>query len=245
VHALKRLGYPRLHLRSTSSTNEMARRLAISGAPAGTLVTASEQTAGRGRQGRGWFAPPESALLLSLVLRFSVGRDDRRDLLPLIAAVAVCDLAGPRARVKWPNDIVFEHEHGLSKLAGILAEGRPQEGWIVLGIGLNVAVKLADLPAEVRPRAATLGLEKTQIEPTLKALLTRLERRLSEPPESVLDAWRALDALCGLEIECNQGRGLAAGIDDRGRLLVKLLAGEQIALDAGEVHLQSGGYSSA
>ncbi|MGI9099780.1 MAG: biotin--[acetyl-CoA-carboxylase] ligase, partial [Solirubrobacteraceae bacterium] len=64
-----RLGTPRLHLRATDSTNERARALAAGGAPHGTLVTAGEQRAGRGRQGRTWTAPAGRALLISLVLR--------------------------------------------------------------------------------------------------------------------------------------------------------------------------------
>ncbi|HTA04728.1 MAG TPA: hypothetical protein VK774_00055, partial [Solirubrobacteraceae bacterium] len=80
------LGRPRLHLRRTDSTNDRARELALAGAPHGTLVTAAEQTAGRGRQGRRWSAPAHSALLMSLLLR------EPPQLLPLIAAVAVCDV---------------------------------------------------------------------------------------------------------------------------------------------------------
>ncbi len=85
------LGRPRLHRRSTDSTNDRARLLAIAGAPDGTLVTASLQTAGRGRQGRRWIAPADSSLLMSLILRTPP------PLLPLIAAVAVCDVAGEDA----------------------------------------------------------------------------------------------------------------------------------------------------
>lgn len=130
-----------MHFRRTDSTNERARELALAGAPHGTLVTASEQTAGRGRQGRRWSSPAGSALLMSLLLR------SPPSLLPLIAAVAVCDVAGAEARIKWPNDIVIAHGTGLAKLAGILAEGRPQQDWAVLGIGVNVATRLEDLPS--------------------------------------------------------------------------------------------------
>jgi len=225
------LGHPRLHLRSTDSTNDRARALAIAGAPHGTLVTASAQTAGRGRQGRRWSAPPDSSLLASLVLR------SPPPLLPLIAAVAVCDVAGEDARVKWPNDIVFVRPSGLAKLAGILAEGRPREGWAVLGIGLNVAVQLDELPAELQASAATLGDAPEAIEPTLARLLTALERRLVEPAEELLSTYRAHDALRGREIEWSGGHGRADGIDGEGRLMVTLPGGGHTALDAGEVHL--------
>jgi BirA family biotin operon repressor/biotin-[acetyl-CoA-carboxylase] ligase len=235
------LGHPRLHLRSTDSTNDRARALAITGAPHGTLVTASAQTAGRGRQGRRWSAPPDSSLLASLVLR---GAPLPR-LLPLIAAVAVCDVAGEDARVKWPNDIVLAQapdahgNGGLAKLAGILAEGRPQEGWAVLGIGLNVAVRLEELPAELQETAATLGESSAAIEPTLIRLLVALDRRLTEPTETLLEAYRARDALAGREIGWSGGSGRAEGIDGEGRLVVVLPGGGHTALDAGEVHLTS------
>lgn len=235
------LGHPRLHFLQTDSTNERARALARAGAPHGTLVTADEQTAGRGRQGRSWTAPPGSALLCSLVLR------DPPTLLSLLAGVAVCDAVGERARVKWPNDVVVEPE--LAKLAGILVEGRPQESWAVLGIGINVAVSIDDLPADLHGRAASLELPRSAIESTLACLIDALKRRLAEPTQSVLDAWRARDALRGREVTWAhpkstppegahpQEHGRADGIDDAGRLIVERTDGTRTLLDAGEVHL--------
>jgi BirA family biotin operon repressor/biotin-[acetyl-CoA-carboxylase] ligase len=248
------LGRPRLHLRETGSTNDRARELAEAGAPHGTLVTASAQSAGRGRQGRRWSAPANSSLLMSLLLRFGAPdspeegpgalRGALLPLLPLIAAVAVCDVAGESALIKWPNDIVLarpvpdQDRHRLAKLAGILVEGRPQAGWAVLGIGLNVAVRLEELPVELRAGAASLGYGPDAIEPTLGRLLAALARRLADPPERTLDAWRARDALHGHEIAWSSGQGRAQGIDATGRLLVELDGGGLLALDAGEVHLR-------
>ncbi|HEY4824830.1 MAG TPA: biotin--[acetyl-CoA-carboxylase] ligase [Solirubrobacteraceae bacterium] len=234
------LGRPRIHLRSTDSTNDRARELALAGAPHGTLVTAGEQTAGRGRQGRRWSAPAGSALLMSLLLR------EPPALLPLIAALAVCDTAGEDARIKWPNDVVFvrgeDGEPGtLAKVAGILAEGRPQEGWAVLGIGLNVAVRIEHLPAELHGTAATLGRDPRELERTLQELLGALGQRLAEPAERTLDAWRARDALRGRTIAWSAGEGRAEGVDGAGRLVVELAGGGRTALDAGEVHLRLGG----
>jgi BirA family transcriptional regulator, biotin operon repressor / biotin---[acetyl-CoA-carboxylase] ligase len=222
------LGSPRLHLRQTDSTNERARELAAAGAPHGALVTAAEQTAGRGRQGRTWTAPPGRALLLSVVLRV-----DEPALVPLAAGVAVAEAVGDHARIKWPNDI---HVDGR-KVAGILVEGRPQEGWAVLGIGLNVALRQEDFPPELQDTAGTLGKEPADLEPTLQALLATLERWLAASQTDVIAAWRERDALQGQPIAWNDGSGKAVGIDEAGRLLVGTSSGT-VALDAGEVHLR-------
>jgi BirA family biotin operon repressor/biotin-[acetyl-CoA-carboxylase] ligase len=223
------LGFPRLHLRATGSTNDRARELAAAGAPHGTLVTAAEQSAGRGRQGRTWSAPAGHALLLSLVLR------DAPPLLPLAAAVAVAEVVGPQAQIKWPNDVQLDGR----KVAGILAEGRPQEGWVVLGIGLNVAVRVEDLPAELHATAGTLGLDPRDVEPVLARLLRALEHALADDPATLLDAYRARDALNGRDVAWAGGSGRAAGIDGAGRLVVELPDGGRTALEAGEVHLRA------
>jgi BirA family biotin operon repressor/biotin-[acetyl-CoA-carboxylase] ligase len=221
------LGRPRLHLRATTSTNDRARELAQSGAPHGTLVTAAEQHAGRGRQGRTWSAPPGRALLLSLVLR------DPPGLLPLTAALAVAQVAGPAARIKWPNDVLVDGR----KVAGILAEGRPHEGWAVLGIGLNVALRVEDLPPELHATAGTLGLAPADLEPTLERLLAALEQTLALDDTALLAAYRDRDGLRGQEVAWAGGSGRAAGIDGAGRLVVELAGGGRTALSAGEVHL--------
>jgi BirA family transcriptional regulator, biotin operon repressor / biotin---[acetyl-CoA-carboxylase] ligase len=224
---VKMLGRPRLHLRVTASTNDRARALAQAGAPHGTLVTADEQYAGRGRQGRTWSAPPRRALLLSLVLR------EPPTLLPLAAALAVAEIAGPEAQIKWPNDVLVAGR----KVAGILAEGRPPEGWAVLGIGVNVALRVDELPAELHATAGTLGLTPADLEPTLERLLAALDRALALEPAAVLDAYRQRDALRGHEVAWAAGHGRAAGVDGEGRLVVDLPGGARTALSAGEVHL--------
>ncbi len=217
---------PRIHFRRVDSTNARARVLAEAGAPHGTLVSAGEQSAGRGRQGRTWSAPAGQALLFSVILR------DPPRLLPLAAGAAVADEAGPAARLKWPNDVLLD---GL-KVAGILVEGRPQHGWSVLGIGMNVALAPDDLPTELRGRAGSLERGLDEIEPTLTRLLVRLERWLVAPPRAVLEAVRVRDALLGHAVRWHAGHGEAAGIDGEGRLVVRTDDG-QLALEAGEVHL--------
>jgi BirA family transcriptional regulator, biotin operon repressor / biotin---[acetyl-CoA-carboxylase] ligase len=232
------IGRPRVHHRSTDSTNERAKELALRGAPHGTLVTAGEQTAGRGRQGRTWFAPPGRAVLMSVLLR-DLGAAQGH--LPLAAALAVCEACEQsvpvRCSIKWPNDVWID---GL-KVAGILVEGRPQEGWMVLGIGLNVATELEEFDEEVRGIATSLRVaapdaEAPTVENVLERLLESLAVWLEKEPSEITAAWRERDALLGKRVRWQSGEGTAEGVDDSGALLVITDSG-RVALDAGEVHL--------
>jgi BirA family biotin operon repressor/biotin-[acetyl-CoA-carboxylase] ligase len=228
------IGLPHVHHRATDSTNERAKQLALAGAPHGTLVTADEQSAGRGRQGRVWVSDAGHALLMSLVVR-GLGKGDA--LLPLVAAVAVSEtceqVAGVSCRIKWPNDVWIEGR----KVSGILVEGRPQEGWAVLGIGLNVSTPA--FPDELAETATSLALSAGSApsrDEVLDALLTSLDRLLAAQSADVLAAWRERDALLGAPVAWNGGRGKGAGITDSGALRVETDAGI-VELDAGEVHL--------
>jgi BirA family biotin operon repressor/biotin-[acetyl-CoA-carboxylase] ligase len=243
-----RFGSPHRHFRRTDSTNTRARELAAAGAPYGTVVTADEQTAGRGRQGRTWTAPPGAALLYSAVLR---PLEPRHSLLPLAIALAVCETAeelrpGVECKVKWPNDI---HLDGR-KLAGILIEARPQDGWAVLGVGLNLTITPEDFPPELRDRATSLfpprpaGPHDRHVEmrtgwasEASAALSGALSEWLDADQERVLAAWRERDALRGREVSWEQGSGVAEGIDERGYLVVRLADGDRVVLGAGDVHL--------
>jgi len=237
------IGEPRIHHDVTDSTNERARELAGEGAAHGTLVTATEQTAGRGRQGRSWTAAPGEALLMSVIVR---DLEPRHALLPLMAALAVCEAAeavtapdapgsGPggapvECRIKWPNDVWVDRR----KLSGILVEARPAAGWAVVGIGLNTGVR--QFPDELRDTATTLQLPEPDT--ALGPLLTSLDRWLVADQADILTAWRARDALLGSTVRWQDGEGTARGVDDTGSLLVETSDGETIALGAGEVHLQ-------
>ena len=221
------LGEPREHHETIGSTNARARKLADKGATHGTLVTADEQTKGRGRQGRTWVTPPGVAIAASLVLR------EFDDLLPLRAGLAVADVAGPDALVKWPNDVWLDGR----KVAGILAESKASK-WAVLGIGVNVAVDVAALPEEAAEVAGTLGRSPADVEPTLVALLAALEKRLGQNRDAVLAALRERDALLGRRVRWQDGEGLGAGIDETGALRVDV-NGHEITLTAGEVTLSA------
>ena len=227
MSAIAGLGSPRIHLRQIGSTQTLARELAAAGAPHGTVVTASEQVAGRGRQGRSWSAPAGTSLSSSWVVR------DPPGLLSLAAGVAVAEVCGERAMIKWPNDVLLEGR----KVAGILVEARLQESWAVLGIGINVAIDPLEFPPELRDRAGSLGLTPNDVEPTLVTLRDELERWIPAGPESILGAVRNRDALLGRPVEWEGGSGTASGIDESGRLLVTLGDGVEAKLDAGEVHL--------
>src|SRR3954447_11586550 len=148
------LGLPHRHFRRTDSTTERAKELAMAGAPGGLVVTADEQTAGRGRRGNPWFAPPGSCLLYSALVRPFAA--DEAPLLPLAVPLAVCEaaeaVAPVRCQVKWPNDVWI----GERKVSGVLVEARPDEGWAVIGVGLNVAIPPDQLPPELRETAASL-----------------------------------------------------------------------------------------
>jgi BirA family transcriptional regulator, biotin operon repressor / biotin---[acetyl-CoA-carboxylase] ligase len=221
------IGSPRVHYRATDSTNERARALASAGAPHGTLVTADEQSAGRGRQGRVWTAPARSAVLMSVLLR------EAQETLPLAAAVAVCEALPVDARIKWPNDVWIDGR----KVAGILVEARPQQGWAVLGIGLNVTTR--DFPPDLAATSLALAGADLTPEAALAALVSALDAWLPRPPAEVLAAWRSRDALLGQPIRWSNGtnEGTAAGVDDSGALIVETVDGP-VTLDAGEVHLE-------
>jgi BirA family transcriptional regulator, biotin operon repressor / biotin---[acetyl-CoA-carboxylase] ligase len=250
-----RFGTPHRHYRRTDSTNTRARELAAAGAPHGTVVTAAEQSAGRGRQGRTWTAPPGKALLYSAIVR---PLKERHAMLPLAAPLAVCEAAeemqpGIECGVKWPNDVLV----GGRKLAGILIEARPQDGWAVIGIGLNLSIPPDEFPPELEDHATSIftgdhGAQRGSAGPSqslsagppllgplqaAKILSEHLDRWTQADPNQVLAAWRKRDALQGREVAWGGGSGVADGVDDRGYLVVVTPSGERISVGAGEVHL--------
>lgn len=239
-----RLGTPRLHFRELGSTNDEAKRLAERGAPHGLTVTADQQTAGRGRQGRVWLAPPRSALLVSVLARPVIGR---HKLAPLSAALAVaetCELvAQVEAQIKWPNDIWITQKAGMGrKVSGILVEARPDQvaerSWLVVGIGLNTSVRVDQMPPELQPIAASLELPDGY--DALTPLIARLEHWLTSEPAQTIDAWNQRNALLGQPISWSEDSGTAGDVDEHGNLRVTLSDGSQTTLAAGEVHLSRG-----
>lgn len=229
-------GTPHRHYRVTDSTNSRARELVeAGGAPGGTVVTAREQTAGRGRIGRVWTAPEGKALLYSAVLR---PLDERHLLLPLSVPLAVCAAAeelrpGSECQVKWPNDVWLEGR----KLSGILIEARPQDSWAVIGVGLNLSIEPEEFPDNLRQPAISLGGEITP-EQARRELDAQLSNWAYATDGEVLGEWRRRDGLLGREVSWEDGSGVADGIDDRGNLIVAVAGGGRVSLGAGEVQLR-------
>jgi BirA family biotin operon repressor/biotin-[acetyl-CoA-carboxylase] ligase len=169
------------------------------------------------------------------------------ELLPLAVAIAVaeaCETVSPlTCAIKWPNDVWVEGR----KVSGVLIEARPQDGWAVAGIGLNVDVALDELDGDLRQTASSLRIATggpVDREAAFDALLARLAVWIEHlgHPARVVKAFRARDVLQGQRVAWGSGRarqeGEARGIDDDGALVVFTDAGERVRLDAGEVHLE-------
>jgi BirA family biotin operon repressor/biotin-[acetyl-CoA-carboxylase] ligase len=244
----ERWGLPAVHLFDTvGSTNDAARELAEAGAPAGTLVLAEEQTAGRGRGGKAWTSPPGLGVWMSMVLRPATLPEP--GLLPILVGLAAADALDPFARpggvaIKWPNDLHL----GGRKLGGILCEGRWEAGspsFVVAGIGINVLHQPADFPGEIRPIATSLRIGAGWAPPRADvagAVASALARRLAHPPAelggALLESMRARDALLGRRVRVTGGEeldGRAMGVTPAGALLVRSTSGALRTVRSGTV----------
>jgi BirA family transcriptional regulator, biotin operon repressor / biotin---[acetyl-CoA-carboxylase] ligase len=239
----------------TGSTNADLLAQARDGAPEGVVLVAEEQSAGRGRMGRTWVAPPRAALTFSVLVRPGAVPPARRGWLPLLTGVAVAEAvtatAQVQTRLKWPNDLMA----GPGKLGGILAESAGDA--IVVGIGLNVDTEPAELPLPgpgglpaTSLRAA--GAPPTPRGPLLLAILAGFERRYrgwrqagGDPDRSGLRTeYTEWSATVGRQVraELPGGQllsGLAVGVDSDGRLLVRASPGAEVPVAVGDVvHLR-------
>ena len=202
--------------------------------PEGALVVADHQTAGRGRLGRRWEAPPGKALLFSILLRPPPERNVPQ--LSLVAGVAVADALertlGLSVQLKWPNDVMLRRR----KVAGCLAEVR--DGVVVLGIGLNVNQTREELPEHAGSVLTLTGRELDR-ETLLSALLEDLGARYSDWCEGGLDAvYEGLgprDFLRGRRVSVNATSGVATMINREGRLEIQVGHDELVTVESGEV----------
>jgi BirA family transcriptional regulator, biotin operon repressor / biotin---[acetyl-CoA-carboxylase] ligase len=238
----------------TGSTNADLLARALAGEPEGVVLAAEGQTAGRGRMGRTWVAPPRAALTFSMLLR-PTPPPVRRGWLPLLAGLAVAEavtaVTGVPAGLKWPNDVLV----GDAKLCGILAESVGDA--VVVGVGLNVSTEAAELPGPgpgALPATSLRAAGATALdrEPLLLAILAAVERwyqawqnARGDPESSGLRAaYTGRSATIGRNIraELPGGKtlsGPAVGVDPDGRLLVRVASGAEVAVAAGDVvHLR-------
>ena len=245
---------------TTGSTSADVADLARDGAAEGLVLLAAHQSAGRGRLGRSWTAPPGTSLACSTLLRPETVPSNRWSWITLLAGVAVVeaveDVAGVGAALKWPNDVLVADR----KLAGILTERIDTPGGhaVVLGIGVNVTAEREDLPEGGTSLSAEAGASPTEEIPTGAALVpvaVALLRRLGaayrdwtaaagDPAAGLAEAYRRRCSTLGRQVRAElpggtQVEGTAVDLDPAGRLLVRGADGAEVTVGAGDVaHLR-------
>lgn len=247
---------PRAHyLASTSSTNDVLRRIAGEGAPEGSLVVADDQTAGRGRLDRKWVAPPGSSLLFSLLFR--PGPESHASLLQytMICSLAVRDavreLLSLELGLKWPNDLVF----GGRKLGGILTEietGYSDIEYVIVGIGVNANWDPSgaefDQPAISLSNLAGRPVSRAEM---LRVIVGRIAQRYAalRSGKSPVKEWEAALDTIGkaivVESPSKRLEGLAVGVDADGALMVRSSDGGLHRVMAGDVRVRSAPFAES
>ncbi|MEW6501171.1 MAG: biotin--[acetyl-CoA-carboxylase] ligase [Thermodesulfobacteriota bacterium] len=200
-------GHPVHFLAATDSTNTVAMTLAREGAPAGTLVVAESQRAGRGRLSRQWLSPAGFGLYVSFILRPQLDISDLPKI-TLASGVALCravvKATGIQVQLKWPNDLLL---HGkkcggiLTETTGLLGDGPVA---VILGLGLNVNTPVSLLPAELQDKATSLSADTGREYPRgvlLEALVEEVEKVVQRLEgggfAAILAEWREYDGLAG------------------------------------------------
>lgn len=238
---------------SCPSTNAELAERARAGAPAGAVLVAEHQTAGRGRLDRSWVTPPGTALTFSVLLSPDRVPAVRWPWLPLLAGIAVSEavrrVTGVACSLKWPNDVLVEDPSGQDrKLAGILVERveRPSGAVAVVGVGLNVSQTPEDLPVPTATSLLAEGASTTdrtvilrEVLRSLEALFVQWQADLGDPRLGLVESYVRRCGTLGREVRVSlpsgeQVVGTAAGIDTDGRLEVLTGSGPRI-LGAGDV----------
>jgi BirA family biotin operon repressor/biotin-[acetyl-CoA-carboxylase] ligase len=235
-----------IYLTSTSSTMDIARAEAESGAEEGTVVLAEEQTAGRGRFGRVWVSPAGKNIYATIILRPTVDRLRQLGIvMPLAVSLAIEETTGLAPRIKWPNDVLLSGR----KVAGILIETEfsgADPRYALLGPGINVNLEI-DPASEIAAIATSikqeLGSDVTR-EAVLAALLNHLEALYTAPdPRAVHAAWRSRLETLGRDVTLSfrgdSFAGHAEDVDDAGNLILRFPDGSIRTFEAGEVSLRA------
>ncbi|MCC7518171.1 MAG: biotin--[acetyl-CoA-carboxylase] ligase [Verrucomicrobiae bacterium] len=235
----------------TTSTHDVAARLAAQGAKEGSVILAETQTAGRGRRGRVWASPAGKGVWFTVILRPHLP-PSAASRITVMAGVAVARAlrrtTGLPLHIKWPNDLLCRGR----KLAGILTEIGLEEGrlaYALLGVGVNVNLVADDLPEDLRGCATSLKQEAGRAfsRATLAAeMLGEIEQGLVRLDDTgfpaVADEWIALDDTLGRQVSVagpdGRRRGLAAGLDTDGALLLRLDEGRTERIHGGDVEVE-------
>ena len=242
----RRLGRTLIARARVESTNDVAWEALADGLPDGTTVVADEQTRGRGREGRAWHTAPGQGLALSVALHPGCEREGF-GFLPLVAGLALAralDRLGLRARLKWPNDVLWEGK----KLAGVLCESRrlaTGDDAVVIGVGVNVGQRESDFPPELATLATSLALAgvATDRETVAAELLDSLEPLWDEVEEGgrerVLGAWTERAGGWGDTVTVRTPTGPVTGrardLDPSGALRLELADGRTVTVWAGDL----------
>jgi BirA family biotin operon repressor/biotin-[acetyl-CoA-carboxylase] ligase len=197
-----------------ASTNDLAARASGSRGNEGLVIVAEEQSAGRGRRGRVWTAPPQSSILMSVLLfpPETLAQPAWLTALGALAAALVAEqFTGFPARIKWPNDVRVEGR----KLAGVLVE---RGAGAVLGIGLNANLGTNDFPEDLQQTATSLQLilgasvDRSEV---ARALIERLDelydQGLTHGPQALQESWRARLESIGLRVRVQTTSGVLCG----------------------------------
>lgn len=239
-----------VYLPSVTSTNAVLREMAEQDAPAGTLVVASHQTAGRGRRGRSFLSPAGTGVYFSLLLR-PRGAAEQATRLTAYAAVAAAEaveaVSGRCAGIKWVNDVLLDGK----KVCGILTEGAAElEGgslrWAVLGVGINLCPPEGGFPDELAPIAGTLFDAQPDAGTVCRLVALFADRftalARSDDAAGALKAYRSRCVTVGRPVTVLSPAGdydaLAEAVDDDFRLIVRTTDGQRAALSSGEVSVR-------
>ncbi len=241
-------------LATTPSTNTVLRDRAADPASTGLVVMAEHQTAGRGRLGRSWVAPPRSAITMSVLVRPAGVEVACWPWIPLLTGLALAAAlrrtAEVEATLKWPNDVLI----GDKKVAGILVErveAQPLPPAAVIGMGINVSLGASDLPVPDATSLLLAGASMSDRTVLVRAVLRALERLLTrwesgggDASQGLLDSYVAACSTIGqqVQVELPDGErllGEATGIDATGRLLVRTGLGQRAISSADLVHVRA------